>query len=387
MRLAIVGSRGYPSTYGGFETLVRKLAPYLVREGHEVTVYCRPVGGSSLRTRRRVVDDVECVTTAGVDRKTMSTLSYGLTASLDVARRHHDAAIVLNPANGYFLPILRRAGVPSVVNVDGLEWKRDKWNALGKRVFHTAARQVARHATTIVVDSRAIGEVWAEEFGVASTFIPYGADIIDVQTTQHIGRLGLADEPYVLYVGRLVPENNVELFIDAATRLRERYRVVVVGTAGYGDPIEARVEQLAAHPNVTWLGHVHNQLLLTELWANAGAYFHGHSVGGTNPALLQALGAGAPTVAYDSPFNREVLDGAGVMVGRNVREVVAAIEQVMECESVAKKLRNDGQARVAKAYRWDDVCRAYLEAAMKAPAIRESRVISTSTPARPRVSS
>jgi glycosyltransferase involved in cell wall biosynthesis len=223
---------------------------------------------------------------------------------------------------------------------------------------------VAKHADTIIVDSKEIGAVWAREFGVQSTFIPYGGDIVMRTGTGRIAELGLAADSYILYVGRLVPENNVDLFIDAAMRLRDRFQVVVVGSAGYGGEIEDRMAALAGHPNVTWLGHVHDQALLTELWANAGTYFHGHSVGGTNPSLLQALGAGAPTVAFDSRFNAEVLAGAGVMVRGSTDQVVHAIERLMLDRSVRCDLSALGRRRVAESYTWDGVCAAYLQAAV-----------------------
>jgi len=146
---AVLGSRGYPSTYGGFETFVRRFAPYLAEQGDRVTVYCR--GG---RAGERVQDGVRCVTTRGLDRTTMSTLSYGLTSARHGRDQDYDAALVLNIANGFFLPTLRRAGVPTAVNVDGIEWQRDKWGRVGKGVFRRGAVLTARHATEIVVDSR-----------------------------------------------------------------------------------------------------------------------------------------------------------------------------------------------------------------------------------------
>ena len=132
MKLAIIGSRGFPSTYGGYETLVRYLAPYLAHAGHEVTVYCRT---RDQGRRTWVAEEVCCIATPGRDTKSLSTLTFGMTGILDASFRHFDSALVLNIANGFWLPILRVARTPSAVNTDGIEWERGKWGRLGRATF------------------------------------------------------------------------------------------------------------------------------------------------------------------------------------------------------------------------------------------------------------
>jgi hypothetical protein len=139
-RIAILGSRGFPSTYGGYETLVRYLARQWTAEGIEVTVYCRTKDGGR---RTWVTEGVRCVWTPGRDTKSLSTLSYGLTSHLAASHQKFDAALVLNVANGFYLPVLRAAGIPTAVNTDGLEWERGKWNSLAKRVFLAGAKATA----------------------------------------------------------------------------------------------------------------------------------------------------------------------------------------------------------------------------------------------------
>src|SRR5690242_8310493 len=173
--VALVGTRGYPSYYSGFETAVRKLAPYLVSAGWDVTVYGRPGA-----TRPEDPDRNACVVTRetrGLETKSTSTLSYGFTSVLDAAARRPDVALVMNVANGYYLPLLRARGVPTLVNVDGLEWERAKWNTLAKAVFRTGAKSTAKWANSLVFDARAIEAYWRERFGVEGLFIPYGGDV------------------------------------------------------------------------------------------------------------------------------------------------------------------------------------------------------------------
>ena len=207
--VAVIGTRGYPSYYSGFETAVRKLAPYLASTGWDVTVYGR-------RGATRLDDpdmDARVVTrvTRGLETKSASTLSYGFTSALDAAARRPDVALVMNVANGYYLPLLRARGVPTLVNVDGLEWERAKWGTLAKRVFRTGAECTARWASGLVFDARAIETYWQDTFGVRGTFIPYGGDVPPALAVPE----GLAHRGYVLMVARFVPENSVPEFFEA----------------------------------------------------------------------------------------------------------------------------------------------------------------------------
>lgn len=359
LSFAIIGSRGYPSTYGGYETLVRYLARYIVADGHHVTVYCRERNNGS---RVWFEDGVRCVATRGKDTKQFSTLSFGATSTVDASLRRFDAALVLNIANGYWMPMLRAARVPFAVNTDGLEWKRAKWSKLGKAVFRTGAELSARLAPELVCDSQALGDIWQEEFGRKSVFIPYGGEVRDALGDTRIRDLGLETRNYVLSVARLAPENNVELTLDAVERLGDAApKAVIVGSANFDNPITKRLEALQAQGKVLWLGHVADQDLLAELWQNAGVYVHGHSVGGTNPALLQALGAGAPTIALDTVFNREVLPFPHHLYAHNPEALATRISTLIDSPAEQQALMDTGGEAVAARYSWESVCRDYTD--------------------------
>lgn len=361
MRCAILGSRGYPSTYSGYETLVRRLAPYLRDAGHDVSVYCRGSGRPPGQgTQIDSVDGITRIWTRGVAGKATSTLSHGLTAALDARRRQFDAVLVLNVANGYYLRLLHRAGVPTVVNVDGIEWKRDKWNALGKLVFRVGAALTARYADELVADSVAIAQYWAKTFNRDCRYIPYGADVVTDVPSDRLDPLGLTPGGYVLVVARMVPENNTDLLLDALALLDFRYPAVVVGAAVGRSALEDRLRRTAsAHPNFQWLGHVDDQDLLAQLWTHCGAYWHGHSVGGTNPSLLQAMGYGAPVIAVDTVYNREVL-GNDQQVCPPIQGVLAArIQAVIDDADQQAALRRVSQSVISARYRWPAVNDAY----------------------------
>lgn len=362
--IAIIGSRGFPSTYGGYETAVRYIARDWVGRGLQVSVYCR----DQVDDRRTWnTEGVTCIHTPGIHTSKLSTLSFGATSCIHAATvLKPDAALVLNIANGFWLPMLRAAAIPTALNTDGIEWERGKWSVTGRKVFYAGAQASARHADVLVCDSRAIGDRWEREFGVRSEFIPYGAPVLDALDEARVRALGLAPDSYALAVARLIPENNVELFVEAIERLDPTVPAVVVGSATYDSPLERRLRALDHRGALRWLGHVDDQQLLQQLWAHAGVYVHGHSVGGTNPALLQALGAGAPTIALDSPFNVEVLeaDGAGhaQTYPHAADELAATIARVLGDPALRTAMRERGRRIVREHYAWSDVADRYLAA-------------------------
>jgi glycosyltransferase involved in cell wall biosynthesis len=362
MRIHILGTRGFPSTYGGFETLIRHLAPDLVRRGHEVTVFDREPAGSAGRVR--MIDGVRVYSSPGLSGTTSSTLSHGLTSSVLTAREKPHVALVMNVANGFFLPALRARKVPVVLNVDGIEWERDKWSPLGKRVFKAAARATARWADYLIADSEAISARWLTEFDRESVFVPYGGDLPGGPPgTERVEQLGLTPGGYVLIVARLVPENNVTTMLDAAKRTGAP--VVVVGSAG-GNELEQQIRAEHNPPLVHALGHVSDQELLSALWAHCGVYLHGHSVGGTNPALVQAMGLGAPVLALHTQFNREVLASEEMVVPLDPEVIARRATALLRSPRLRADAANWGRRRVAEVYNWGAVCEGYETVLLKA---------------------
>ena len=355
--VAIIGTRGYPSYYGGFETAVRKLAPYLVDEGWDVTVYGR--AGSTRVDDPDFDPRVQTRVTHGVESKTLSTLTYGLTACLDAAKRKPDVALVMNVANGFWLPMLRARGIPTLVNVDGIEWDRAKWGRLAKFMFRSGAKLTARFGNRLVFDARAIARRWELDFSRDGDFIPYGGDIPAALPIED----GLSRRSYVLVVARFVPENTIEEFLAAARSLATSWPVVIVGSSGYGGDFEEQAAELARDcDGVQWLGHVSDDARLLSLWQHAGAYFHGHSVGGTNPALVQAMACGAPIVARDTIYNREVLADGAIYVTPDAGEIADAIDSLLRAPDVQERLSQLASNRASVDYSWSDVCGSYEHA-------------------------
>jgi glycosyltransferase involved in cell wall biosynthesis len=357
--VAIIGTRGYPSYYGGFETAVRKLAPYLVEEGWDVTVYGRP--GSTREDDPNRDARVTTRVTRGLETKSLSTLTYGLTAILDAVRRKPDVALIMNVANGFWLPFLKLRGIPTLVNVDGIEWERAKWGRLAKAVFKGGAKTTAWWATQLVFDAHEIGRRWKKDFGRDGVFIPYGGD----ERAELPLESGLTHRGYALVVARFVPENTILEFIEAAPKIAEHHDVVIVGSSGYGGDIDERVEHLASsNDRVHWLGHVSDDNRLFSLWQHAGAYFHGHSVGGTNPALVQAMTLGAPIVARDTVYNREVMGPEGLFIQPDALAIEGVVADLLNDTAMQNRLADDARKRSRGDYSWPSVTRKY-ETAMR----------------------
>lgn len=352
--VAIIGTRGYPSYYGGFETAVRKLAPYMAETGWTTTVYGRPgstLPGDPIRDER-----VLTVETRGLETKSLSTITYGFTAVLHACLRKPDVAIVMNVANGFWLPLLRLRGIPTVVNVDGIEWERAKWGRFAKTVFKLGAKFTALFGDTLVADSREISRRWKSDFNRDSVFIPYGGDVPEelavVPGFQHRG--------YVLVVARFVPENTISEFFESVPLIAAQYPVVIVGSSGYGGEFDHAASELdRLHENVTWMGHVSDDEKLMSLWRHSGVYFHGHSVGGTNPALVQAMACGAPIVARDTVYNREVLGDTATFTPPSAVAIAHAVCWMMENPNDQAAASDKASNRAAQEYTWDFVCSAY----------------------------
>ena len=261
----------------------------------------------------------------------------------------------MNVANGFFLPLLRSRGVKTALNVDGIEWERDKWGAGARSVFKLGAKHSARWADTLIYDAREIEKRWKHEFKRDGHYVPYGGESCDDLPPPP----GLESGSYVLIVARFVPENTIQQFFDAAEKIAAHYPVVLVGSSGFGGSFDSQAASLAVNPAIHWYGHISDDTRLFQLWQHAGVYFHGHSVGGTNPALVQAMHCGAPTVARDTPYNREVLGDAGVYTRSDSESIASSITRLMSSQSSRVTLASAAKARARVAYCWSDVCDAY----------------------------
>lgn len=356
----MVGTRGVPARYGGFETAVEEVGRRLVRKGHDVVVYCRTARGHAAGGDSFL--GMNLVHLPAMRRRALETLSHtGLSAAHLVTHRT-DVALVFNAANAVWLPVIRAARIPVATHVDGLEWQRAKWNTAGQKYYRAAEGLSVRWSDAIIADARGIQDYYRDEFDVGSELIAYGAPLLDDSRSDRLTELDLRPRAYHLVVSRFEPENHVDVIVDGYSRSDATYPLVVVGSAPYADRYTRTIHSLA-DSRVRFLGGVWDQELLDQLYANALSYVHGHSVGGTNPSLLRAIGAGAATIAYDVTFNREVIRKAGLYF-RDADDVARLVEHA-ERNPEEMSSRSDAARKAARRYDWDDVADAYERLCLK----------------------
>ncbi len=354
MRIAMIGTRGVPARYGGFETAVQEIGRRLARRGHHVTVYCRNED-QTLRT----FAGMTLVNLPALRRRQAETLSHtGLSVLHAVARGHPDVALVFNAANAPFLPLLKLARIPVAVHVDGLEWQRAKWAGVGARYYYRAEGWSVRLADAVIADAHGIADHVRDSYGRESVYLAYGAPIID-PGADRLAALDLATRGYHLVVARFEPENHVREIVTGYVASAATRPLVVVGAAPYADRYTAAVFAAARDdPRVRLLGALWDQDELDQLYANALSYLHGHSVGGTNPSLLRAMGAGAPVTAYDVVFNREVSGGQARWFA-SPHDVAVAVEADESDLPGAIERGARGRSHAEATYRWDEVAEGY----------------------------
>lgn len=355
----MVGTRGVPAHYGGFETAVEEVGRRLVERGHDVVVYCRSgeAPSSSHLGMERVV-------LPALRRKSLETLSHTLVSALDSLRRpKFDVVFLFNSANSPFVPILRRRRTPIAVHVDGLESRRSKWGRIGRRYYRVAETLSVRWADALIADAASIGTYYSDEFGASTELIAYGAPLLEGLDACGLDELDIESGRFHLVVARFEPENHVDLIVRGYRRSNASWPLVVVGGAPYSAGYVAGVYDLAAGDGgIRLVGPVWDQALLDRLYHHAGTYVHGHSVGGTNPSLLRAMGAGTAVVAYDVVFAREVLGDVGWYFS-DVDDLAARLEAAETDPAALRERGVRSRARVAAAYRWDDVAERYEQLA------------------------
>jgi glycosyltransferase involved in cell wall biosynthesis len=356
MRLAILGTRGIPACYGGFETLAEELSARLAAKGHDVTVYTRtrysqPGLSSHRGARIRVLPTIPT--------KYLDTVAHGLLSGFDAALERYDAVLVCNAINAASAFLPRLSGSTRVVlNVDGLERNRRKWNALGRLAYRLSETLSTIVPDAVVTDARVIEAYYRQRYGFSSVFIPYGGDLPEPAGTEALERLGLSPDRYVLYVSRLEPENNADAVVRAYRDVPGDVPLVVVGDAPYArDYIAALHRQ--ADPRVLFPGAIYGEGY-RQLLAHAAVYVQATEVGGTHPALVEALGYGRVVCYNASPENEEVAGGAALPFDVWRPETLASLlAGILDDPAAYSVWKDSAKARVRERYLWDDVAARY----------------------------
>jgi glycosyltransferase involved in cell wall biosynthesis len=355
LKIALIGTRGIPANYGGFETCAEELAIGLVDRGHEVTVYCRPGNAPGDPSTCKGVD---LVYRRFIDTKALGTITHTLSSLVHAVRQDFDVLMVFNAGNAPLCVIPRLLGRKVAINVDGLEWKRAKWGRAVKTYYQFGEWCASKLASRIVSDSRGIQAYYESRFKTPSTFIAYGAHVEGSTNPSILEHYGLEPHGYFFVASRLEPENNADLTVDAFRDVRTDKVLVIAGGANWDSPFVERLKG-AAGPNVRLLGPVYEPGHIQELHAWCYAYVHGNEVGGTNPALLKALGYGNCVLALNVPFNAEVVGEAAVLYEKDAGDLSRKMQQLVDDPQLVQSLRDAAPRRILEDYQWPAIVEDY----------------------------
>lgn len=353
MRIAILGTRGVPANYGGFETFAEQLGRRLVARGHDVTVYGRD---TSVPRDMRSYHGMRIVRLPAPRSKYFETVVHTLFAAIHALTQRYDIVYVCNSANVPAVMLLRLFRKRVVLNVDGLEWKRRKWSEIGRAYYRLCAWTAARLPVHVVTDALVIQAYYQEAYGRHTDYFPYGTDLNPIPDDGTLAALGLEPGRYVLYVSRLEPENNAHIVVEAYAKVSTDLPLAIVGDAPYSTDYIAGLHQ-TEDSRVKFLGAIYGSGYKI-LRSHAAAYVQATEVGGTHPALVEAMGFGNSILANEVPEHREALGDAGLYY-RGSTELASQLQKVLDDPAVASDLGERAHERARRLYGWDAITDSY----------------------------
>ena len=351
LRIALLGTRGIPANYGGFETFAEEISVRLVERGHHVTVYCR---GAGVDCKFRGVHLRHLPT---IRHKYLDTIAHTAFSTVDLMAHHHDVAIYCNAANAAFTLWPRLAGTPTALNVDGVERRRKKWNYAAKAWYLASEWMATWCCSTVITDAEKIREYYLERYGKDSTFIPYGAEIGKVQGTDALTSLGLEPGRYVLYVSRLEPENNALMVRRAFERVRTDFKLAIVGDAPYAAEYIRAVRD-TSDKRIVIPGAIYGTGY-QQLQSNCALYIQATEVGGTHPALIESMGRGCMVLYLSTLENVEVAADSGIAFNDG-DDLVQKLQDAVDAPLLERARWGErAMGRVEKLYSWNAVTDQY----------------------------
>lgn len=356
LRIAIIGSRGYPYVYSGYETLVKELSERLVKKGHYVRVYCH---SSLFKIKPKRVNEIELVYTPSFETKYLSQFVNSFFSFVHVCFSKIDVVFIVNSANGPFGFLTKSFGIKTCINVDGLEWLRPKWKGLGSFYYRTASKLSTIFFDKIITDSYEMNRIYNEKFNKNSTVIAYGSTMSKNTNSNILKKYNLLSGDYYLIVGRLIPDNNANLIIKGFLKSNSKKRILIVGDVPYRDKYKDELMSFKSN-HIIFTGYIKNHYELSVLYNNSFGYVHGHEFGGTNPTLINALDLNCQILALDTIFNREMLKNKSVIFFEKNINSISISFNFFEKKYELLKLNNKKYTLPEK-YNWDNISEKYLE--------------------------
>ncbi|HNT23094.1 MAG TPA: glycosyltransferase [Anaerolineales bacterium] len=358
MKIALLGTRGVPASYSGFETCVEQLGQRLVQRGHQVTVYCR---SHHIQYEGDTYKGMHLVKLNTITNKYLDTIVHSFISSLHVLPQRYDIALYFIAGNSPVTWIPRLVGTKSILNVDGLDWKREKWPTLAKKYIQFAEYLATFLPNVYLTDSHVVQDYYTDRFHSTPPYIPYGSDVEIVPPGETLAQYGLEAGKYILFVGRLVPENCAHHLVQAFHQLDTDLKCVIVGDAPYADAYQAELRALAdGDPRIIFTGYVFGKGY-HELGSNAYVFAETSGVGGTHPALVEAMAFGNCVVVHNTPENQETIGEAGFAYdGKAGAEALQAVlKRLLANPDLVAQYRQLARQRAQTEYSWEKVTDAY----------------------------
>ena len=356
LKIAIIGSRGYPYVYSGYETLVKELSERLVESGNEVTVYCHR---KLFHVKPKKVNGIKLVYTPSVNSKVFSQLYNSFFSFIHICFSNVDVVLVVNSANGPFGLLTKIFRKKTCINVDGLEWLRPKWKGFGSLYFKFASKLATIFYDEIITDSIEMNKIYFEKFRRDSTVIAYGSTMKNSNDHFILNKFSLKKKNYYLIVGRLIPDNNSFHIIQGFLSSKSNKKLVVVGDIPYQDSYAKRVKSLK-NKNVIFTGYIKSESVLSQLYNNCFAYIHGHEYGGTNPTMINALCLNCPIIALNTVFNKEMIKNKEVVFFQKNINSISQSFKIFEKKHKQLKAKNIN-FKIPMIYNWDYISKKYLD--------------------------
>jgi len=353
MKIAIIGTRGIPAQYGGFETNVERTATYLAQQEIDVTVYCRQ------KHTLKSYKGIRLINLSTINIKNIATLWHTFKSLIHASFSDYDLIHVYNVGNGPLLFIPKLFGKKVIISVDGMDWRRKKYSFLEQYLVRLGAKFASKFADSVIVDSKYVGRYYRRHFKISPKYIPYGADIIKRSPPKTIlKKLRLASQKYFLFVGRFVPEKNIPLLIKSfnAAKLK-KFKLVVVGESVDKD-YQQKIEKLNGK-NIILPGKIHGQDI-KALYKNSYAYLTASELEGTSPALLEAMGVGTCVLVNNITENLETISHAGLYYQYNdSQDLSSKIKWLADNPEQRDRVAKRCQKRIEKYYTWDKINQKY----------------------------
>ena len=358
LKISIIGSRGYPYVYSGYETLVKNIGERMVAKGVQVTVYCHSY---LFDEKPKQLNGIQLKYIPTIKSKSLSQPIHSFFAFWHAAFSNADVVLVLNVSNGPFGFITRLFKKPTLINVDGLEWMRPKWKGFGAIYFKWAAKMAVKLMDLIVTDAIAMQTIYKKEFNADSVVITYGADSNKGASENLLNKWQLQSQDYYLIVGRMIPDNNSDIIIEGFINSSSTKKLVIVGDVPYQDAYATKIKSYQ-DDRLVFTGYITNGDELASLYKYCFAYMHGHEFGGTNPTLLKAMANGCAIGAIDTVFSREVLqnDTFGTYFKKDIYALSNWFQWAEANPEKLTVLRSMVSNGLNEKYDWDLVTELYL---------------------------